>query len=201
MKAVARALVVVGVAISIIWAAVAADLGSREARKTIAAALGFDDIENVRIKKISPGIGGQATVEATVETAFRLAKDKQGNWKAVEVRTGDQRWESLELIETAVRKEKTLRTRSDLGALATALEAYRRDHGAYVEARTCSALIDRLAPRYLKSIMRLDAWSHEYEYNGTPSSYRLASHGPDGRADSGDEIAFVNGQLVEGGVR
>lgn len=201
MKAISRALLLIAVAVSILWAGMAADLGAREARQSVAAALGFDNIEKVRVKKISTGIGGQATVEATVETVFRLARDKQGNWKAVEVRTGDRRWESIELIETAVRKEKELRTRADLGALATALEAYRREHGAYVEARTCSALIDQLAPGYLRSIIRLDAWSHEFDYTGTMSSYRLASLGPDGKPNTGDEIVFENGRLVEGAAR
>ena len=112
--------------------------------------------------------------------------------------TGDRNWESIELIQTAVRKEKALRTTADLRTIATALEAFRRERGYYVVADTHAALIDNLAPRYLNAIIRLDAWSHEFQYKGSDSGYRLASLGADGKPDSGDEIVFENGQLVKG---
>jgi hypothetical protein len=178
--------------------ALAAGLSAAEARKQIALALGFDKPDNVHIKNISYGIGGQAVVEATVETAFHLQQDKEGRWKASEVRTGDRRWESLELLDTAIRKEKVLRTTADLRTLATALEAYRRETGRYVVAESGVKLIDQLSPKYLLDIIRLDAWSNEIDYKGTAASYRLASAGPDGRPNSGDEIVIENGQVVRG---
>jgi hypothetical protein len=104
------------------------------------------------------------------------------------------------LIETAVLKEKTLRTTADMRTLATALESFRRERGFYVQADTNSALSDNLAPRYMNAIIRLDAWSHEFEYKGTQSSYRLASLGPDGKPNTGDEIVFENGQMVRGAI-
>jgi hypothetical protein len=102
------------------------------------------------------------------------------------------------LIQTAVRKEKELRTTADMRTLVTALEAFRRERGFYVEADTNSALVDNLAPRYLSPIIRLDAWSREFEYRGTQAGYRLVSLGPDGKPRTGDEIVFENGQLVKG---
>ena len=99
-------------------------------------------------------MGGQAIVEARIETAFRFQQDKEGNWRAVEVRTGDRRWESIELVQTAINKEKVLRTTADLRTLATALEAFRRERGFYVAADNNSALVDNLAPRYLSPIIR-----------------------------------------------
>jgi hypothetical protein len=198
MKPIPRALVMIALALSFIGvAAIARDLGAREARERIAQAMGFDKAENVHIKNISTS-GSDAIVEAQFDLAFRFTTDREGKWQAVEVRAGDRRWESIELIQTAIRKEKALRTTADLRTVATALEAYHRDGGAYVTAETGSALMDHLAPRYLNSIIRLDAWSHEFAYKGTAASYRLASLGADGKPGTDDDIVFENGQLVKG---
>lgn len=178
-------------------AAVARELGAREAREIIARSLGLDKADNVHIKNISRA-GTEAVVEAQFDAAFRFTSDKEGKWQAVEVRTGDRKWESIELIRTAIEKEKTLRTSADLRTLATALEAYRRDKGSYVEAGNCSALIDNLSPKYLVSVIRLDAWSREFDYKGESASYRLASLGPDGKPRTGDDIVFENGRLING---
>jgi hypothetical protein len=199
MKSITRALLVIAVAFSLLLVAVfARELGAREAQEAIASALSLDKRERVRIKNISAGLGDQAIVEATVDATFRLVKEKDGKWKAVEARTGDRQWESIELIHTAVRKEKTLRTTADLRTLATALEAFQRERGFYVAADTAAALVDHLAPRYMGTVLRLDAWSHEFQYRGTPTAYRLSSLGPDGRPDTGDDIVIENGQLVRG---
>ncbi len=181
-------------------AAFARELGAREAREKIAQALGFDKSDNVHIKNISRGLGGEAIVEAQFGAAFRFAADKEGKWQPVEVRAGDRKWESIELIQTALRKEKALRTSADLRTIATALEAYRRDSGSYVQADSSSALLDHLAPRYLSSIIRLDAWSRELGYKGSSTGYRLISLGPDGKPGTDDDIVFENGRLVKGAI-
>ncbi|HSE97573.1 MAG TPA: type II secretion system protein GspG [Blastocatellia bacterium] len=199
MKSISRALIIIAGACSLLLAvAFARELGAREAQQAIAGALTLDRPDRVRIKNISTGMGDQAIVEATIEAAFRLVKDKDGKWKAVEVRAGDRQWESFELIHAAVTKEKILRTTADLRTLATALEAFHRERGFYVAADTGSALVDHLAPNYMVTVLRLDAWSQEFQYRGTTSGYRLSSLGPDGRPDTGDDIVIENGQLVKG---
>jgi hypothetical protein len=199
MKATSRALLLVALALSLIGiVAYARELGAREAREKVAQALGFDKSDNVHIKSISRGPGNEAIVEAEFDATFRFNLDKDGKWQPVEVRAGDRKWESIELIQTALRKERALRTGADLRTLGTALEAYRRDNGSYVEGETGSALIDRLAPRYLSSIIRLDAWSHEFGYKGTATSYRLTSLGADGKPGTDDDIVFENGRLIKG---
>ena len=199
MKPMSRAFAVSCLALLLLWvAAYARQLGSREAREKIALALGLEKSDQVRVKNISPGMGGQATVDATIETTFRFTQQKDGSWQAVDVRTGDRMWESLELLRTAVLKEKVLRTTADLRTLATALEAFQRERGFYVIADTGRVLVDNLSPRYLGSVIRLDAWSREFEYLGTATGYRLASLGPDGKPKSGDEIVIESGQLVKG---
>ena len=201
MKSMPRALVMIALSLSFIGvAAFARALGAREAREKIAQALGFDKSDNVHIKNISRGMGDEAIVEAQFDAAFRFTADKEGKWQAVDVRAGDRKWESIELIQTALRKEKALRTGAELRTIATALEAYRRDKGSYVQAETGSALIDHLAPSYLSSIIRLDAWSRELNYRGSATSYRLSSLGPDGKPDTDDDIVFENGRLVKGAI-
>ncbi len=201
MKSMPRALVMTALALSFIGVvAFARELGAREARERIAQALGFDKTDSVHIKNISSGIGSEAIVEAQFDAAFRFTTDKDGKWQAVEVRSGDRKWESIELIQTALRKEKTLRTSADLRTIATALEGYRRDRGSYVQADSGSGLIDHLVPAYLSSIIRLDAWSGEFSYKGTAAGYRLSSLGPDGKPGTDDDIVFENGRLVKGAI-
>jgi hypothetical protein len=190
-------LLTVGLLSTLVTAAIATNLKASQAREQIAKTLGLDKPDRVHIKNISV-TGSEAIVEAQFDAAFRFSTDKDGNWKVVEVRTGDRQWESLELIETAVRKEKSLRTAADLGTLATALEAYRRERGGYVTASSGAGLIDQLAPGFVKVIIRLDAWGHEFDYTGTSSAYRLASRGPDGKPGTGDDIVIENGQPVKG---
>ncbi len=199
MKSIPRAILLFAVALLLLWAvAFARELGSREAREKIAAALELDRPDRVRIKDISRGPGAQAVVEASIDAAFRMVQDKDGKWQVVDLRTGDRQWESMELIHTAIRKEKTLRTAADMRTLATALEAFRRTRGFYVTAETGAALVDHLAPDYLNTVIRLDAWSREFQYNGTATSYRLISLGPDRQPQSGDELIIENGQFVKG---
>lgn len=198
MKPKPRVLILIGLILSLLGVvAIARELGAREARETIARTLGLDKPDNVHIKNISRS-GSDAIVEAQFDATFRFTSDKEGKWQAVEVRTGDRKWESIELIQTAIQKEKTLRTSAELRTMTTALEAYRRDNGSYVQADNCSALIDNLSPKYLVSIVRLDAWSHEFDYKGAAAGYRLASLGPDGKSGTGDDIVFENGRLVQG---
>lgn len=199
MTAMPRILVaVIAVLVFLAVVVLARDLGAREAREKIAAAVGIDKPDRIHIESISLGPGNEAIVEARFDAAFRFTTDKQGAWQAVEVRTGDRRWESVELIQTAIQKEKTLRTTADLRTIATALEAFRRERGYYVAADTNSALIDNLSPRYLNTILRIDAWSKEFQYKGTETGYKLASLGPDGKANTGDDIVFENGRMVKG---
>jgi len=198
MKAISRFLITVVVALFALWiVAYARDLGAQEAREKIAATLELDSPKDVRIRNLSKGMGGQAVVQATVDVAFRFV-EKDGKWQAVEIRTGDREWQSLELIHTGIRKEKILRTTAEMRTLATAIEAFRRERGTYVVADNNSALVDQLAPAYLSPIIRIDAWSSEFDYKGTASSYRLASYGPDRKPNTGDEIVIENGQLVTG---
>ena len=149
--------------------------------------------DSVQIKDISPGLGGgEAVVEARIETAFRVSKE-HGDWRITEVRLGDRQWESFDLIEEALRREKVRRTAVMLQELAGGLSAYQRDRGRFVDTDEMAQLLDYLSPRYLPTPSRFDLWGRELEYRGKPTRYRLLSAGPDGKPGTKDDLVVENG--------
>ncbi|HYV24068.1 MAG TPA: type II secretion system protein GspG [Pyrinomonadaceae bacterium] len=171
----------------------AGDLTPKEARKLIARMAGINlPSDAVRVKEVS-AMGNSATVVAQVETAFRFDKGSDGKWRIAEIRTGDRRWEDVDLLVKALNEEKTSRARAELESIATALESYRREHGVYLEAKTEAALIDSLNPRYLRSIIRVDPWHQPYQYEGTRGSFVLRSSGPDEKANTADDVVVTKG--------
>src|SRR6059058_2085128 len=122
----------------------AGDLTPKEARKLIAQMAGINlPSDAVRVKEVS-AMGNSATVIAQVETAFRFDKGGDGKWRIAEIRTGDRRWEDVDLLVKALNAEKTARARAELESIATALESFRRERGSYPESKSEAALIDNL---------------------------------------------------------
>ena len=168
------------------------NLSPKEARRVIARLAGIElPSDAVRIKSIS-SFGNSVVVVAQVETAFRLVNEKD-KWRVAEIRTGDRRWEDVDLLVRALNAEKTSRVRAELETIATALEAFRRERGSYVEAKTEAALVDFLTPRYLARVIRVDAWHRPYEYEGRRDSYVLRSLGADGKAGTDDDVVLAKG--------
>jgi hypothetical protein len=76
-----------------------ADLSPKQARKLITRMAGFDlPSSAVRVKAVSASSDSSAEASAEIQTAFRLTKDVQGHWRVLEVRTGPNQWEAIELI-------------------------------------------------------------------------------------------------------
>jgi len=171
----------------------AGDLSPKEARKLIANMAGIQlPSDAVRIKEIS-SFGNSVVVVAQVETAFRMVKGDKDKWRISEIRTGDRRWEDLDTLMRALNAEKTARARAELESIATALESFRRERGFYLESKSEAALIDSLNPRYLARVIRVDPWHKPYEYEGGRSGFVLRSAGPDGKADTADDITITSG--------
>ena len=169
----------------------AGDLTPKEARRLIARMAGIQlPSDAVRVKEVS-AMGNSATVIAQVETAFRFDKSGDGKWRVAEIRTGDRRWEDVDLLLKALNTEKTARARAELETIATALESFHRERGFYLESKSEGALIDSLSPRYLKSIIRVDPWHHPYEYEGTRTSFVLRSAGPDENPNPADDVVIA----------
>lgn len=166
------------------------DLSAGEARRLISRVAGSElPSSAVRVRSIS-SLGSSVVVEAQVETAFRFVRGDDGKWRVAEIRTGDNRWEDIDMITRAVNQEKTERARAELETFATALEAFRRERGFYVEAANAVALVDQLNPLYLSRIIRIDPWHRQYQYEGSRSQYTLRSFGLDGKPNTGDDIVL-----------
>ena len=172
----------------------AGELSAKEARRLIAHMAGIQlPSDAVRVKDVS-SLGNSATVTAQVETAFRFEKDSNGKWRIAEIRTGDRKWEDVDTLMKALNAEKTSRAQAELDLIASALESFRRERGSYPEAKTESALIDSLNPRYLPRIIRIDPWHRPYEYEGTRTSFVLRSAGPDEKSNTADDVTISRGQ-------
>lgn len=170
----------------VVWAA--ADLTAKQARELLRKLGGAELKSNqVRIKTVSNGFGGNAVVEAQIETAVRFKQEK-GEWKVADIRLGDQHWESVELVTEAVRREKIRRTEEMLQKISKALAAYHEEHGGYVVAENFDQLLDKLTPQYLPMPVRFDLWEQPLLYRGTAAEYRLSSSGPDLKAETGDDL-------------
>lgn len=183
--------VTLSVGFAALSARAAGELTPKEARKVIARLAGIElPSDAVRVKSIS-SFGEGYVVVAQVETAFRMVKGDNDKWRVAEIRTGDRRWEDLDMLVRALNAEKTSRVHAELEMIATALESYRREHGAYVEAKTEATLIDHLNPRYLARIIRVDPWHSPYEYEGTRTNFVLRSAGPDGKSNTADDLTIT----------
>jgi hypothetical protein len=173
---------------ALIYTQAADDLSAGEARKIIARVAGIQlPSDAVRVKSVS-SLGSSAVVVAQVETAFRLVKTDDDKWRVAEIRTGDNKWEDVEMIVRAVNAEKTERARAELETVATALEAFRRERGFYIAAQTETALVDQLNPGYLARIIRVDPWHRPYQYEGARDYFVLRSAGADGEVNTPDDV-------------
>src|SRR5438034_8279234 len=105
--------IMVGAALIANRARAAGDLTPKEARRLIAHLAGIQlPSDAVRIKEVS-SLGNSATAVAQVETAFRFDKGGDGKWRVAEIRTGDRRWEDVDMLLKALNAEKTSRARAE----------------------------------------------------------------------------------------
>jgi len=166
-------------------------LDSNTARSLLQTILGGDLKKNqVVIKSIKSESSDSPIVEAQIETAYRFSREGK-SWKIAEVRLGDRQWESLELIETAIKAEKSRRTQALLQRIGESLETFRVAQGAqggYVVASDFDKMLDQLAPRFLNPVVRMDFWGSLLSYDGSANAYKLASPGPDMKPGTADDL-------------
>ncbi len=175
----------------LVGARAAGDLTPSEARRVIARMAGIQlPSDAVHVKEVST-TGSSAVVVAQVETAFRFVKGDNDKWRIAEIRTGDRRWEDVDMLVKALNVEKTARARAELESIATALESYRREHGFYAEAKSEAKLVDQLNPRYLARAIRVDPWHQPYAYEGARTAFVLRSSGPDAKPNTSDDVTVT----------
>jgi len=74
-----------------------AELSSKQARKAITRMPGFELTSGaVRVKAITPGTPAEVT--ADIRTVFKFEQDDRGRWRIVEIRTAQDRWESINFM-------------------------------------------------------------------------------------------------------
>jgi hypothetical protein len=172
------------------------DPSAVQARCLIAHLAGIElPSDAVRVKSVSPlavGNAPSAVVEARVEVEFQLVKGTNGKWRVAQARTARNRWADVELLVSGINEQKRARALNELDEVATALEAFRRERGFYVESKIEGALVDQLNPRYLKRVIRVDPWRKPYQYEGTRNAYTLRSDGADGKPNTNDDITRRN---------
>ncbi len=79
-----------------------AELSSKQARKALTRMAGLElTSDAVRVKTITPG--APAEVTADIRNVFKFEEDERGDWRIAEIRTAQDRWESIDLIADAAR--------------------------------------------------------------------------------------------------
>jgi hypothetical protein len=78
---------------------VQAALTPKAARKAITHTPGFE-LKNgaVRVETISATSATAAEVSAEIRTVFKFETDKEGTWRVAEIRTGQERWEPIDVV-------------------------------------------------------------------------------------------------------
>ena len=172
------------------------DPSVKRVRCLLAGLLGIElPSDAIRIQEVAPmpipfATQPSATVIAWVRIEARLAKDKSG-WRLSEVRTGNGNWVAFESLVAALNEEKSRQARSDLELIAGALEKFRQERGFYVVSDSEAVAIDHLSPRYLARVIRLDPWHQPYAYQGQADRFTIRSLGPDGKAETADDIELA----------
>lgn len=173
--------------------AAALELTVKRARCLVAELLGVTlPSDQVRVKELSLmnlvlGSEPSALIVSSVEADFRLARDANG-WRVSEFKSGNREWAHVDALASALNDAKRVSATTDLTAIANALVDFRRKRGSYVVSDKESVLIDHLSPQFLTHVIRLDPWHRPYQYDGAQDHFSLRSVGPDGKANTPDDV-------------
>lgn len=147
-----------------------------------------DDIDIVHVTQTS---GSSVVVESRVKTAFRLQKIDDV-WEVRDIRIGHGEWEEVKDLSEALARVKTEQTLLMLEEVAASVREYRKDTGRMPEFEDYIGLSDILAPKYMKSLIRLDSWRNPLRAIAVNTdTIRVVSAGPDLRFETGDDISLT----------
>ena len=97
----------------------------------------------------------------------------------------------------SITRGKTVKTKSDMTSLATALNTYYMDNGAYPDTMHINELATRLQPAYMVIVPTTDGWGRKLVYTTSGNSYQLFSHGQDGQRGTADDIVLSDGGFTQ----
>jgi hypothetical protein len=158
-----------------------------QVRSLAGAELGSDAVEVTNVRET----GNQAVADLVVRTAVKLKKE-DGRWTLDEVRLGDRRWERVDRIVEAIEALRRAETEEQLDRISAGIRGYREAHGSIPQVETFELLIDRLSPRFLDRVIRLDAWQSRFSYRVIDSErFELRSPGRDRTLGTDDDLVVV----------
>ncbi len=170
----------------------------RRARCLLAELMGIQlPSDSVRIKSVSPlsvplSSMSSALVVANIDVSFRFTNPGKGGWRVSELRAGNREWINIDNTVGLANQTKRENAMRDLQAMATALQKFRAERGVYVVSDQQRILMDHLTPYYLARIIRVDPWRRPYQYQGERDHFTLRSDGPDGKANTPDDLVLSN---------
>jgi hypothetical protein len=143
--------------------------------------------EDIDVVKVIQSSGSEAIIETKLNTAFRIEK-VGGKWEVREVRLGHGQWEKIGNLMRTLELVKVEETRDMLDKIAQSIQAYRKATGALPEFTDYISLSDKLSPKFMTSLIRLDAWRRPLGASRTNDTIVIWSNGPDGNPGSSDDI-------------
>lgn len=112
-----------------------AELSASQARKAITRIPGFETKSSaVRVKSVTANGASTAEVSAEIRTVFRFETDQEGRWRVAEVRTGQDHWEDVDLIASALGAQLT---KTECAATGSGLHAGGDSNGPSVKRARC----------------------------------------------------------------
>jgi hypothetical protein len=164
-------------------------LSSDEARKKIAE-LGRSNLvpDAIEIRRISSQTDTEVIAESTITLAFQFKKSSAGEWRVAAVRLGDRDWVDLNELLAAMNEGRSRQTTELMEKVMAGVTEYRNANNALPAATEIVGLTDLLHPKYMRDLVRQDAWGHPIDYEVRGTTFKLTSHGPDGVRGTPDDI-------------
>jgi len=150
------------------------------------ASLGKNQVTVKNIRQVKDS----AVAEIEISTAVKMKRNKE-KWVIEEIRIADRRWEKVDHILAVLKHQRIATTQKQINQISSGIKIYKKQKGTLPKAQTFKELIDMLSPSYLKSVIRIDAWSNPFFYLpiGT-DEYDLRSAGPDGLLQTTDDMTI-----------
>ena len=146
------------------------------------------DQDQVSVTNIRQEAGGHAVADVTVTTAVTL-REENGKWQLDEIRLDDHWWEKVNRIVSAIQAARAAETKTRMDEIRQGVDEFQRANGQVPQTSSFVELIDKLNPRFLEPVIRLDGWQSAFAYRSLgPDRFVLTSPGPDRKLGTPDDI-------------